>query len=324
MTIYDAAMIGVVIAGMIWGALRGITWQLASIASLVLGYSVAYPLSGQMAHRFPGEPVMARALAMLAVYVAVSGGILLAAWVVRTTLLRWKFDVFDRHLGMILGGLEGALLGVVATLFVVSLAPRTRETILTSPTGTAVNHLMTALGPILPGEIRDVLSPFDHPSDPLAATVEPVEARPSSRTGRAPDANPEPASLEDFYEEGRSRVGRAVPDPAEQEFQRARTQGNRTAGAHGTNREPATLDDLYEEGRSRVGRAVLDTAERELQRARSQGNRPTGASDEAFQPATLDELYKESRSRVGRAILDSAEQELQRARGANDRTVKRR
>ena len=186
MTIYDAAMIGVVIAGMVWGALRGITWQLASIASLVLGYSVAYPLSGQLAHRFPGEPVVARALAMLAVYIAVSGGIFLAAWIVRTTLQRWKFDAFDRHLGMILGGLEGALLGVVATLFVVSLAPRTRETILTSPTGTAVNHLMTALGPILPGEIRDVLSPFDHPSDPIAPAVERVEAGPSPRAGRDP------------------------------------------------------------------------------------------------------------------------------------------
>jgi len=273
MTIYDAAMIGVVIAGMVWGALRGITWQLASIASLVLGYSVAYPLSGQMAHRFPGEPVVARALAMLAVYIAVSGGIFLAAWIVRTTLHRWKFDVFDRHLGMILGGLEGALLGIVATLFVVSLAPRTRETILTSPTGTAVNHLMTALGPILPGEIRDVLSPFDHPSDPLAATVEQVEASPSSRTGRDPDANPEPASLEDFYEEGRSRVGRAVLDTAERELQRARTQGNRPARASDEELEPATLNDLYEESRSRVGRAILDSAEQELERARGANDR---------------------------------------------------
>ena len=83
MTIYDAAMVGVVVAGMVWGALRGITWQLASIASLVLGYSVAYPLSGQLAHRFPGEPVVARALAMLAIYVGVSGGVFLVAWVVR-------------------------------------------------------------------------------------------------------------------------------------------------------------------------------------------------------------------------------------------------
>jgi membrane protein required for colicin V production len=273
MTIYDAAMIGVVIAGMVWGALRGITWQLASIASLVLGYSVAYPLSGQLAHRFPGEPVVARALAMLAVYISVSGGIFLAAWIVRTTLQRWKFDAFDRHLGMILGGLEGALLGVVATLFVVSLAPRTRETILTSPTGTAVNHLMTALGPILPGEIRDVLSPFDHPSDPLAATVEPVEARPSSRTRRAPDANPEPATLEDFYEEGRSRVGRAVIDTAEQELRRARTRGDRTAGASDEEIEPGTLNELYKESRSRVGRAILDSAEQELQRARGANDR---------------------------------------------------
>ncbi len=268
MTIYDAAMIGVVIAGMVWGALRGITWQLASIASLVLGYSVAYPLSGQLAGRFPGEPVVARALAMLAVYIAVSGGIFLAAWVVRTTLQRWKFDAFDRHLGMILGGLEGAILGVVATLFVVSLAPRTRETILTSSTGTAVNRLMTALGPILPGEIRDVLSPFDRPSDPLATTSEPVEKSPSSRAGRTTDANPEPATLEDFYEQGRTRVGRAVLDTAEQELQRARTPGNRTAGAADEKLEPATLNELYEESRSRVGRAILDSAEQELQRAR--------------------------------------------------------
>ena len=49
MTPYDAAMAGVIVAGMVWGAFRGITWQLASIASLVLGYSVAHPLSGQLA-----------------------------------------------------------------------------------------------------------------------------------------------------------------------------------------------------------------------------------------------------------------------------------
>jgi uncharacterized membrane protein required for colicin V production len=268
MTIYDAAMIGVVIAGMIWGALRGITWQLASIASLVLGYSVAYPLSGQLAHRFPGEPVVARALAMLVVYVAVSGGIFLAAWIVRTTLQRWKFDAFDRHLGMILGGLEGALLGVVATLFVVSLAPRTRETILTSTTGTAVNRFMTALGPILPGEIRDVMSPFDQSSDPIAPTFERVEADPTLRTDRAPGEDAEPATLDDFYEEGRSRLGRAVLDTAEQELRRARTQGSRTAGASDEALEPATLNDLYRESRSRVGRAILDSAEQELQRAR--------------------------------------------------------
>ena len=73
MTYYDVVMAGLVVAGMVWGAWRGITWQVASIASLVLGYSVSHTLSGQLAPQLPGEPVVARALAMLVIYVAVSG-----------------------------------------------------------------------------------------------------------------------------------------------------------------------------------------------------------------------------------------------------------
>ncbi|MHC5541953.1 CvpA family protein, partial [Singulisphaera rosea] len=80
MTYYDVAMAAVVIAGMIWGAWRGITWQVASLASLVLGYTVAQPLSVQLAPKFPGEPVVARALAMLTIYAAVSCGVFLVAW----------------------------------------------------------------------------------------------------------------------------------------------------------------------------------------------------------------------------------------------------
>ena len=121
----------VVVAGMIRGAWMGITWQLASIASLVLGYMVAHPLSAQLAPRlqqFDG-PVVARALSMLLIYVAVSGGVFLVAWLVRATLHRWKFEAFDRHLGMLLGGAEGALLGVVATVIVLSVAPQTRRPI---------------------------------------------------------------------------------------------------------------------------------------------------------------------------------------------------
>src|SRR6185369_4728611 len=75
MTIYDAAMAGIVVAGMVWGAWRGITWQLASFASLILGYSVAHTSSPQLASRFPGEPAVARALAMLVIYAAVSMGV---------------------------------------------------------------------------------------------------------------------------------------------------------------------------------------------------------------------------------------------------------
>ena len=174
LTIYDAVMAGVVVAGMIWGAWRGVTWQLASIASLVLGYMIAHPVSAQLAPHFPGDPVIARSLAMLATYAAVSGGVFLLAWGVRATLRAMKFEAFDRHLGMLLGGMEGALLGVVATFFVVSLSPTMRQPIFSSPSGQIVGNVMNALGPVLPSEAREALAPFIAEAKKAVATGETV------------------------------------------------------------------------------------------------------------------------------------------------------
>ncbi len=228
MTLYDALMAGVLVAGMIWGAWRGITWQLASIASLVLGYTVAHPLSEQLAPQFPGEPAVARSLAMLVIYAGVSGGVFLLAWIVRATLRRLKFEAFDRHLGMVLGGLEGVLLGLVVTLFVVSLAPQTRNPIFASPTGQVVGQVMQAVGAALPGEVRSVLAPFWTPSEGLASEEpQAPEPKPVSQSG-APEANRDrwsetqggPPTLQRIIEEGKARVGRAIAEAAGKEFER--------------------------------------------------------------------------------------------------------
>ncbi|WP_169973664.1 CvpA family protein [Tautonia rosea] len=160
MTPYDMAMVAVIVAGMIWGAWRGITWQLASILSLGLGYAVAVPVSAQLAPQFPGQPIVARALAMLVLYVAVSAGVFGVAWSIRATLRRLKFEAYDRHLGMLLGGIEGAILGIVATVFVVSLAPQSRTPILTSRAGQAVDHTLKLAQPALPDELRTILQPY--------------------------------------------------------------------------------------------------------------------------------------------------------------------
>jgi uncharacterized membrane protein required for colicin V production len=216
MTQYDAAMAGVIVAGMVWGAWRGITWQLASIASLVLSYCVAHPLSGQLAAYFPGEPVVARSLAMLAIYFAVSFGVFFTTWLIRATLRQFKFEAFDRYLGMVLGGVEGSLLGLVVTLFVVSLAPQTRGPIFASPTGKAVGQLMAAVGPVLPEEARGVLAPFWSTADPGAASA-PVPTEVTSRR----DAAASPASLKDLVEEGENRVSKAIADEAAKSVKQA-------------------------------------------------------------------------------------------------------
>ncbi len=141
MTAYDAVMIGMIVAGMVWGAFKGIVWQLASILSLVAGYTVAHQLSAQVAPYMPGEPVVQCAVAMIAVYVLTSGGIFFGAWMIRSTLQKMKFEAYDRHLGMLLGGTEGALLGIVGTLFVVSLAPATARTHFLQPDGESRRHV---------------------------------------------------------------------------------------------------------------------------------------------------------------------------------------
>ena len=177
MTLYDAAMVGVVIGGMVWGAWRGIVWQLASIASLVLGYTVAHTASDGLAARFPGDPIVARGLAMVVIYACVSGGVFFAAWMIRATLRKLQFEAYDRHLGMVLGGVEGALVGMVVTLFVVSLAPTSRGPIFNSPSGKVVGTVMSALGPVLPSEARDVLKPF---WDGVPAASETVDSGPDT------------------------------------------------------------------------------------------------------------------------------------------------
>ena len=216
MTIYDAAMVAVVLAGMAWGAWRGITWQLASIASLVLGYLVAHPLSGQIAGHFPGPPIVARSLALLAVYAAVSVGIFVAAWLVRATLRQLKFEAFDRHLGMVLGGLEGAFLGLVVTFFTVSLVPQSREPIFTSKAGYVVGQVMDTLGPVLPGEVREELAPFwpsadgklEADSNGLSDLKDKVA---SSKAGE---------NFQKLLEAGEKRVGKSVVEAAEKEIKR--------------------------------------------------------------------------------------------------------
>lgn len=231
MTIYDAVMAGLLVAGMVWGAWRGITWQLASIASLVLGYMVSQPLSAQLAPKFPGDPVVSRVLAMLVIYAAVSGGVFLVAWVVRTTLRRMKLDAFDRHLGMLVGGLEGVLLGMIGTLFVVSLAPQARAPIFASPAGRIVGQAMNLLGPVLPGEVRDVLAPFwdvprgtfvdgDATSGARLAPMVRREARERTGVGvGGPSARRTGSTLQDLLEEGESRLGRVIAGAAEKGLQ---------------------------------------------------------------------------------------------------------
>jgi uncharacterized membrane protein required for colicin V production len=236
MTPYDAAMVGVIVAGMVWGAFKGITWQVASLSSLIVGYIASHTLSSQIAPYFPGEPVVARTLAMIATYIGVSGAIFFVAWLIRATLHRLKFEAFDRHLGMLLGGAEAGFVGMVVTLFVVSLAPQTRGPIFASPSGRIVSTVMATVGPVLPAEAREELAPFLTPGSPTlasdpratAATAEPPTSL-IPNFGRAasgsPDSASKPETIGDMIEDGEKRIGEAIANKATEQLQQTTGAG---------------------------------------------------------------------------------------------------
>jgi uncharacterized membrane protein required for colicin V production len=291
MTAYDAVMIGMIVAGMVWGAFKGITWQVASILSLVLGYTVAHQMSAQLAPYMPGEPVVARAVAMIVVYVLTSGGVFFGAWLIRATLQRMKFEAYDRHLGMILGGAEGALLGILGTLFVVSLAPQTRGPIFASPTGKAVGMIMSAVGPVLPAEARTVLAPFWSGDGAVAA-----------QDGTTPA--PAGKSLGVLLQAEEDKLSQAVTGAA--------PQGQAKPKAAST----GSLSGLIEQGEAQLSQAV----------GGQPGRKAPGQRDNAATPTSLGSLIQQEESRLGRAIADGAAQNLRNAAGggSDDGTTQRR
>lgn len=356
---YDAVMVVLVILGMVWGAWRGITWQLASIASLVVGYLVASPVSAQLASGFPGEPIVARSLAMLVVYAGVSGGIFLVAWVIRATLRRLRFQAYDRHLGMVLGGLEGGLIGIVVTLFLVSLAPQTREPVFESPSGRLVGHVLDAFGPVLPAEVRNVLTPFW--TDSPEAQRDLAESGSRRARGRfadlgsldemdtesmfEPDDSP---TLGDLVREGRSRFGRAAGQALNNELQKfdseapAELSGIGQAAGQALERSIETgeatgaFQDFANEGRGQIGRAAGRILRGELQQY--EGSVPaelSGISEAAGQAlersvqdgeaSHLRGLIDQGRSRMGRAATRALEDQLQRVNSdGQDHDARRR
>ena len=154
----------------------------------------------------------------------------LVAWLVRASLKKMKFEAFDRHLGMLLGGFEGALLGLVLTLFVVSLAPKTREPIFTSPSGKVVGAFMSAIGPVLPAEARKVLSPFwaspteENVAGSEIAPLPELPARGSkSNASDATDSSltsAEPGTISELIEEGKAKLGKAISQEADDQLKK--------------------------------------------------------------------------------------------------------
>lgn len=160
MQFYDFLMIGVLCGAAIFGAMKGLAWQVASVSSVVLSYMAALKFRDAVAPYIHAEAPWNRFGAMLAIFIATS----LAIWVlfrlVHDIIDRVKLKEFDRQIGFLVGAAKGVLYCVLITFFVVTLWPDMRDKVLHSHSGLYIAKIMDRADAVMPEEVKDVLGPY--------------------------------------------------------------------------------------------------------------------------------------------------------------------
>ena len=183
MQYYDIAMIVVLVGTTIFGAWKGMAWQLASLASVVVSFIVARQFAPQVAPMIGNEEPWNLFVAMLVLYLGTSLAIWMAFRLVAGILDRVKLKEFDRQAGALFGAAKGVLLCLAITFFALTLSEDTRKLVLDSRSGYYIAHLIDRATPILPSQVHDVIGPYlSRIDEELSGHTDPESAAPRTAT----------------------------------------------------------------------------------------------------------------------------------------------
>ena len=236
MEIYDIVMIVVLVGATIFGAVKGFAWQLASIGSIVISYTVAYKYREPFSQSIQAEPPWNRFLAMLILFIGTSLVIWVVFRMISGSIDRLRLREFDRQVGALFGFAKGALYCILITLFSVTLmGDEVREKIVRSKSGHYIANVLHRSEAVIPAEIQGVVKPyldrfderFNQPEDPGQSWQTPWTANESygdmpaagwsqptgevSGYAAAPYGVPEPAPPSSSFQ-GFSDSGRGLPN----------------------------------------------------------------------------------------------------------------
>lgn len=161
MQTYDLLMLLVLIATGMFGFWKGMAWQIASLASLVVSYFVALKFADQLAPMISSHAPWNKFVAMLAIYIGTSFVIWMAFRLVAGVIDQVKLQSFDRQMGLLFGLAKGALFCVAITFFAVTILPQAqKEMILASRTGEYIVVALDKTESVVPPEIHQVIHPY--------------------------------------------------------------------------------------------------------------------------------------------------------------------
>ncbi|MEM7784153.1 MAG: CvpA family protein [Planctomycetota bacterium] len=160
MIFYDIIMLVVLGAAMIYGYWKGLAWQIAFLASVIVSYTVSVKFREPVSQFLQAEAPWNRIGAMLILFLGTS----LLIWIIYSrvakTLKKNELKGFDRQAGAILGGLTGFVLCMVITMFSVSLlGDKIHDQIHVSRTGRYVIWGIGTVSSIVPQELAKYVDP---------------------------------------------------------------------------------------------------------------------------------------------------------------------
>jgi membrane protein required for colicin V production len=161
MQTYDVLMLLVLVATTMFGYWKGMAWQIASLASLVVSYFAALRFSAQLAPTFGDSAPLNRFVAMLVIYIVTSFIIWTVFRLVSGAIDKVRLESFDSQLGAMFGLAKGVLLCIAITFFAVTLMPPAQgEAIVNSQSGRYIVAILDKSHSVFPPEIHQIIDPY--------------------------------------------------------------------------------------------------------------------------------------------------------------------
>lgn len=159
MSIYDIAMLIIFFGAVLFGFRKGLAWQVASLAAIVLSYFVAVNFRGPVASLISATEPWNQFAAMLILFLGTSLVVWTAYASLSQSIKKMEMKGFDRQAGAILGAVKGAILCMLATVFAVSLFASTRNMVHNSALGHYVVSGVQQFSRFTPDELAQFLDP---------------------------------------------------------------------------------------------------------------------------------------------------------------------
>lgn len=161
MQAYDLIMLIVLGMSAIFGAIKGLAWQVASLASIIVSYIVACRYRVQVAGMIDTQPPWNMFLAMLILYVGTGFVIWVGFRLMSNVIDKIRLKTFDRHLGALFGLGKGVVFCLLITMFAMTLlGPRQQAAICQSRSGYYISAFLDKAVLILPQEVHSTIGEY--------------------------------------------------------------------------------------------------------------------------------------------------------------------